>query len=95
MSLDDEYIHSIFKDFVDSDILVCSNSGFPVVATYFRILDSNKITIYHPHLHLNNLDGYKNCIPTDNEGNLKWYYLKNTNLYILQNSLLAINLNCI
>ena len=70
-SKDYTYIHSIFKDFVDSDILVCSNSSFSVVATYFRILDSNKITIYHPHLHLNNLGDYKNCIPTDITGNFK------------------------
>jgi hypothetical protein len=70
-SRDFTYIHSIFKDFVDSDILVCSNSSFSVVATYFRILESNKITIYHPHAHLNNLGDYKNCIPTDSAGNFK------------------------
>lgn len=70
-SKDYTYVHSIFKDFVDSDILVCSNSSFSVVATYFRILDSNKITIYHPHRDLNNLDDYKNCILTDSTGNFK------------------------
>lgn len=67
-SKDYTYIHSIFKDFVDSDILVCSNSSFSVVATYFRVLDLNKITIYHPHRDLNNLDDYKNCIPTNIKG---------------------------
>ena len=70
-SKDYTYIHSIFKDFVDSDILVCSNSSFSVVATYFRVLDSNKITIYHPHIHLNNIDEYTNCIPTDITGSFK------------------------
>jgi hypothetical protein len=61
-------VHSIFKDFVDSDILVCSNSSFSAVASYFRVLDQNKITIYHPHRHLNNLGDYENCISTDNTG---------------------------
>ena len=68
VSKDYTYVHSIFKDFVDSDILVCSNSSFSVVATYFRVLDLNKITIYHPHRDLNNLGDYKNCIPTDIKG---------------------------
>jgi hypothetical protein len=47
-------IESIFKDFVDSDILVCSNSSFSVVASYYRNL-KGKLTIYHPHMHLKNM----------------------------------------
>ena len=66
-----ETIHSIFKDFVDADILVCSNSSFSVVASYFRVLDKNKITIYHPHTNLSNLNDYKNCIATDTTGVFK------------------------
>jgi hypothetical protein len=64
-------IHSIFKDFVDADILVCSNSSFSVIASYFRALDANKITVYHPHDHLGNLGDYKNFIATDITGSFK------------------------
>jgi hypothetical protein len=66
-----EYIHTIFKEMVDSDILVCSNSSFSVVATYFRVKNKNKITIYHPHSHLNNLYEFSNCISTDINGCLE------------------------
>ena len=66
-----EHIHSAFKDFIDSDILVCSNSSFSVVAAYFRFADPSKVTIYHPHNHLRGLDGYKNFIETDPNGKFK------------------------
>ena len=61
-----EQINHIFKDFVDADILVCSNSSFSVVASYYRN-SKNKVTIYHPHLHLNHLPEY-NYIAADVNG---------------------------
>lgn len=66
-----EYIHSVFKNFVDADILVCSNSSFSAIASYFRMSDNNKITIYHPHIHLHSLGSYKNFIETDSKGYFK------------------------
>ena len=68
---DYEYIHSVFKDFVDADILVCSNSSFSVVPSYFRMPDLNKLTIYHPHRHLNNLGSYQNFRETNTKGYFK------------------------
>ena len=47
-----ELVHSIFKSFVDADILVCSNSSFSAMCCYFR---KGKKTIYHPHFHLRHL----------------------------------------
>lgn len=64
-------IHSIFKDFVDTDILVCSNSSFSVVASYFRHADPSKITVYKPHAHLKDLGKFTNMIETDGEGTLQ------------------------
>lgn len=49
---DNDLIHSIFKAFVESDILVCSNSSFSVMCAYFQ---KGRKTIYHPHRHLNHL----------------------------------------
>jgi hypothetical protein len=66
-----EYINSVFKDFIDSDILVCSNSSFSVIAAYFRFTDPSKVTIYHPHVQLSGLDGYKNFIETNSSGKFK------------------------
>ena len=66
-------IHSIFKDFVDTDILVSSNSSFSVVASYFRQPDSKKITVYHPHAHLKDLGKFDNMIETNGEGTIQTY----------------------
>lgn len=67
-----QQIHDIFYHFVKADLLVCSNSSFSTMATYFR---DNKLTIYHPHDHLKNLpENY--FIPTDSEGNFDTSRLK-------------------
>jgi hypothetical protein len=58
-------IHQIFLHFVRSDILVTCNSGFGVMATYFR---HNKPTIYHPHNHLEGLPLNGFYIPTKEDG---------------------------
>jgi len=42
----DNLIHSIFKAFVEADILVCSNSSFSAMCAYFR---KDRKTIYHAH----------------------------------------------
>lgn len=59
-------IHSIFKAFVEADILVCSNSSFSVMCAYFR---KDRKTVYHPHLQLRYLPE-PNYIKTDDDGNL-------------------------
>ena len=59
-----DLIHNIFKAFVESDVLVCSNSAFSVVCAYFR---KGKATIYHPHSHLDHLEGPEH-IPTNSDG---------------------------
>lgn len=58
-------VHQIFLHFVRSDILVTCNSGFSVVATYFRY---GKPTIYHPHTHLHSLPAGRCYIPTEEDG---------------------------
>lgn len=60
-----QLIHSIFSNFITSDILVCSNSSFSSVASYYR---KGKQTIYHPHAHLNYLPEPE-YIKTDQNGN--------------------------
>ena len=57
-------IYSIFKSFVEADILVCSNSSFSVICSYFR---KERKTIYHPHLHLKYLPE-PNFIKTNDNG---------------------------
>jgi hypothetical protein len=59
-------IHSIFKSFVEADILVCSNSSFSVMCAYFR---KGRKTVYHPHLQLRHLPA-PNYVKTDDDGNL-------------------------
>lgn len=58
-------VHQIFLHFVRSDILVTCNSGFSVVAAYFR---HGKPTIYHPHTHLHSLPAGRCYIPTEEDG---------------------------
>jgi hypothetical protein len=57
-------IYSIFKSFVEADILVCSNSSFSVICAYFR---KDQRTIYHPHDHLDYLPE-PNYIQTKDNG---------------------------
>lgn len=62
----DQLIYDIFDQFVHSDILVCCNSSFSAMCAYYR---KNKLTIYHPHKHLDHLpEPY--FIKTDQEGTL-------------------------
>ena len=57
-------IQDIFYHFIQSDILVTCNSSFSAMASYFR---DGKITIYHPHDHLENLPEDQ-FIKTDESG---------------------------
>ena len=59
-------VHTIFQDFVKADILVCSNSSFSVMCSYFR---KDRTTIYHPHLQLRHLPK-PNYIPTSESGEI-------------------------
>lgn len=61
-----DQIHSIFKSFVEADILVCSNSSFSVMCAYFR---KGRKTVYHPHLQLRYLPE-PNYIKTEDDGSL-------------------------
>ena len=61
-----DQIHSIFRSFVEADILVCSNSSFSVMCAYFR---EGRKTIYHPHRHLRYLPE-PNYIKTEDDGSL-------------------------
>lgn len=61
-----DQIHTIFKAFVEADILVCSNSSFSVMCAYFR---KNRKTVYHPHLQLRYLPE-PNYVKTSDDGSL-------------------------
>jgi hypothetical protein len=67
-----DQIHSIFKSFVEADILVCSNSSFSVMCAYFR---KGRKTVYHPHLQLRYLPE-PNYILTEDDGSLDIALLK-------------------
>jgi hypothetical protein len=77
---DQKPAHSIFSDFVESDILIASNSSFSAMACYFR---KNKFTIYHPHDHLDNLP-IDDFIPTDESGNFDIKKLSDFDFYKAQ-----------
>lgn len=59
-----DLVHSIYQAFVEADILVCSNSSFSVMCSYFR---KGRKTIYHPHLQLRYLEE-PFYIGTDDDG---------------------------
>ncbi|MFD2567580.1 hypothetical protein [Pseudotenacibaculum haliotis] len=61
-----DLVHNIYQAFVEADILVCSNSSFSVMCSYFR---KSRTTIYHPHLQLRHLPK-PNYIPTTEEGSI-------------------------
>lgn len=61
-----DLVHDIYQAFVEADILVCSNSSFSVMCSYFR---KDRTTIYHPHLQLRHLPK-PNYIPTTEEGSI-------------------------
>ncbi|MEM6395436.1 MAG: hypothetical protein AAF741_03750 [Bacteroidota bacterium] len=61
---DESLILDIFKSFVASDILVCCNSSFSAMCSYYRY---NKKTIYHPHKHLYDLPA-PNYLATEIDG---------------------------
>lgn len=67
-----DQIHSIFKSFVEADILVCSNSSFSVMCAYFR---KGRKTVYHPHLQLRYLPE-PNYVLTEDDGSLDIALLK-------------------
>ncbi len=57
-------IENIFRAFVEADLLVSCNSSFSTMAVFFR---GDKPTIYHPHLHMDDLPEWP-YLKTDVEG---------------------------
>jgi len=67
-------IYDIFYHFVDSDIHVCSNSGFSTAPGFFR---KKGVMIYHPHHTFYGLSNAKGFLETSKTGNIKIADLKN------------------